>query len=365
MWFCKHCKRFWHYALKQCAYCGGALQKEEAKKLKVIGVTEVRVPSLEHPDVPYYVLLLEDEKGFKHLRKSMEKKEVGEGLSVKAETKKLPALGVVGTGAMASGLVLTALKGGMEVIAKSRTQESLEKLKRQVEASLGKTMNDPEDVRACLQRLELTTHYADLKACDFIVENVVEKLGVKKEVFRELDQACPPHVILASNTSSLLVQDMAEGLKRPERVVGMHFFNPVERMRLVEIIPMKKTSKETIQKTKEVAVLLGKTVVEVKDAPGFIVNRVLFPFLNEAVLLVEQGTAKPEDVDQAVKLGLNHPMGPLALIDLIGVDVFVEIMDNLKQETGDIKFTAAKLARKMVKEGKLGRKTKEGFYRYG
>ncbi len=363
MYSCKNCKRFWHYELRQCAYCQGDLVREEAKKWTVVGVTEVSVPSTEHPDVPYWVLLLEDEKGNKRLRKSMEAHKIGDSIEVGKAKGKLPHLGVVGTGPMAFGLVLTALKSGMPVTVKSRNRETLDKLKQSLTVSLTKTGGE-EAAHSALKLLTLSTEYADLKKCDLVVENVVEKLDVKRQVFAELEKYCGPKTILASNTSSLLVSSMTGALKSQERVIGMHFFNPVDRMRLVEVIAGPKTSQATKSKTNEIALLLGKTPIETKDAPGFIVNRVLFPLLNEAILLLEEKVALPSDIDNAVKLGLNHPMGPLALTDLIGLDVFVEIMDNLKAETGDAKFTAAKLARTMVREGKLGRKTKQGFYKY-
>ncbi|MBU1197112.1 3-hydroxyacyl-CoA dehydrogenase family protein [Candidatus Micrarchaeota archaeon] len=363
MWTCIPCKRFWHYPLKRCAYCGKDLAEESAKTLTVIGVTEVLVPSVEHPDVPYFVLLLEDEKGFRHLRKSMDPQKVGDVLDVKPATNAFARIGIIGTGAMASGIAMSCLKAGMPVIVKSRKQETLNRFQENIALKLKKNLSE-EAVNETLTRLELTTDYAKLKNCDIVIENVIEKLDAKQDVFEALEKHCGPNTILATNTSSLLVSSLAPLVKKPERVIGLHFFNPVEKMRLAEVIAGENTSMETVRKTREIAEAMGKTAVQVKDAPGFIVNRVLFPFLNEAVLLLENETANAEDIDAAVKMGLNHPMGPLALIDLIGVDVFVEIMDNLKEETKEQKFEVASLARKMVKEGKLGRKTRQGFYAY-
>lgn len=361
-WKCPKCGKKWAYALEYCIECREKLVEEKPGAMKVIGVTKVFVPSAEHPDVPYYVLLLEDSNGNKLIKKSMKKFDVGDDFSLEEKQRRKRIVGIVGTGSMASGCAFACLSAGFDVIVRGRSQETLDKFKAGIEALAEKTMAGRK--QELLSRLTLTTSYKSLANCELVIENVVEDLAVKQQVFREIEQNCRPTTILASNTSSLLVSDITKGLKHQERCVGMHFFNPVHRMRLVEVISTLQTSQETTNTVVEIASEMGKTAIAVEDSPGFIVNRVLFPLLNEAVLLLESGKASAEDIDRAAQLGLNHPMGPLHLVDLIGVDVFVEIMDNLKKETGDKKFEPAPLARKMAAEGKLGRKTKQGFFKY-
>jgi 3-hydroxybutyryl-CoA dehydrogenase len=199
---------------------------------------------------------------------------------------------------------------------------------------------------------------------DFVVEAVVEKMNVKREVFSRLDRACKSHTILASNTSTLSITEMASVTQRPDRVAGMHFFNPAPIMRLVEVIAGAETSQETLATVKALAEKLGKTPVEVKESPGFVVNRLLTLMLNEACFLLMENVARPEDIDTAMKLGCNHPMGPFELMDLVGLDIVLAIAETLYQETGDPKFRPSPLLRKMVRAGLLGRKTGRGFYTY-
>ena len=215
-----------------------------------------------------------------------------------------------------------------------------------------------------LKRIEGTVDRNRLSACDLIVEAASEKLEIKSELFRDLDRICRPEVVLASNTSSISITKLAAATKRPEKVIGMHFFNPVPVMKLVEIVRGLATSDETFQSVRELAVKLEKTPVEVNDAPGFVSNRVLMPLLNEAIYAVMEGVATPEAIDEVFKLGMNHPMGPLTLADFIGLDVCLDIMRVLHRGLGDPKYRPCPLLVKMVDAGWLGKKSGHGFYRY-
>ena len=198
--------------------------------------------------------------------------------------------------------------------------------------------------------------------CDLVVEAAIENMKIKKEIFAELDKICKPETILASNTSSLSITEVASATNRPEKVIGMHFFNPAPVMKLVEIIRGMATSQETFDAVKELSVAIGKEPVEVEEAPGFVVNRILIPMINEASFIFQEGIASVEDIDTAMKYGANHPMGPLALGDLIGLDVCLAIMDVLYNETGDTKYRSSSILRKYVRAGWLGRKSGRGFY---
>ena len=222
----------------------------------------------------------------------------------------------------------------------------------------------PEERDASMARIAGSTDIELLKDADFVIEAASENMGTKKELFRQLDEMCRPEVILATNTSSLSVTEIASVTKRDDKVIGMHFFNPAPVMKLVEMIPGYNTSQETIDFAVDMAKKLQKKPIIVTEAPGFVVNRMLVPMINEAVLVLEEGLAKAEDIDEAMKLGANHPMGPLALADLVGLDICLSIMDVLYEEFRESKYRASTLLRKMVRAGKLGQKTGEGFYKY-
>ncbi|MDN5351611.1 MAG: 3-hydroxybutyryl-CoA dehydrogenase, partial [Clostridiales bacterium] len=217
---------------------------------------------------------------------------------------------------------------------------------------------------AMLAKLSLTIDNRDAADCDLIVEAAIENMDIKKKVFAELDSFCKPETILASNTSSLSITEIGAATKRPDRVIGMHFFNPAPVMKLVEIIKGIATSEETFKKIVDLTLTLGKEGVAVEEAPGFVVNRILVPMINEAAGIFADGVASAEDIDRAMKLGANHPIGPLALGDLIGLDVCLSIMEVLYNEFGDTKYRPHPLLRKMVRAGKLGRKTGTGFFDY-
>ncbi|OIO26089.1 hypothetical protein AUJ14_02850 [Candidatus Micrarchaeota archaeon CG1_02_55_22] len=264
---------------------------------------------------------------------------------------------------MAAGIALLCLENELNVVAKARSAAAAEKLASAVSKQLAKKMDDAQ-ASSTAKRFSTTLAPSGLSGCQIVVEAVAEDLAIKQKLFSELDAVLPPNIVLASNTSSLSIKEIAANCRHKERVAGMHFFNPVSKMQLVEVVKTNETNDEAEKTISELAHQLGKTPITVKDSPGFIVNRLLMPFLNDAVRLVEEGVSEPATIDSAVKLGLNHPMGPLALVDLIGIDVFVEIMRELQRKTGDKSFAPRPLALKLLNEGKLGRKTGEGFYKY-
>jgi len=277
-------------------------------------------------------------------------------------------VGVVGAGTMGSGIAQVVASNGRDVILLDVSDSALDRGMKAIGNSLGRLVKKgdikEEDSKSILSRVKTSTKFEDLADTDLVIEAVFEDLNVKKETFKKLDATTRPDIMLATNTSSLPIIEIAVITKRPDKVIGMHFFNPVPLMKLVEIIKSLATSEETVQFAYDFAMALGKEPVNAKDVPGFIVNRVLMPMLNEAVFALEEGVATPEDIDKAMKLGTNQPIGPLALIDLIGLDVTLDVIDVLYREFKDPKFRAAPLLRQMVRAGWLGRKTGRGFYKY-
>ena len=275
---------------------------------------------------------------------------------------------VLGAGTMGSGIVQAFAQKGYEVIVRDIKDELVQSGIVRINNGLSKlvskgkmTEETKEDI---LSRISGTTDMNLAADCDLVVEAAIENMKIKKEIFAELDKICKPETILASNTSSLSITEVASATSRPEKIIGMHFFNPAPVMKLVEIIRGMATSQETFDAVKELSVAIGKEPVEVEEAPGFVVNRILIPMINEASFILQEGIASVEDIDTAMKYGANHPMGPLALGDLIGLDVCLAIMDVLYNETGDTKYRASSTLRKYVRAGWLGRKTGRGFYNY-
>ena len=277
-------------------------------------------------------------------------------------------IGVMGTGTMGSGIIQVCAAAGYDVVIRSSKQEYIDGALAKIDKNLSKMVSrekiSEEDKAATLGRISGGTTFDVLADCDLIIESSTENMDKKKELFAELDKVCKDDAILATNTSALSITEIAAVTSRPAQVIGMHFFNPVPAMKLVEVVKGIATSDEVKDAVVATTESLKKTPVEVAEAPGFVVNRVLIPMINEAVGILADGVASAEGIDTAMKLGANHPMGPLALGDLIGLDVCLAIMETLFNEYGDPKYRPNPLLRKMVRANKLGMKTGEGFFNY-
>lgn len=277
-------------------------------------------------------------------------------------------LGVVGAGQMGSGIAQVAAQAGSEVVVRDIEQRFLDRGQAAIEADLKKAIEKGKlsvaDRDATVRRIRMTLSLEDLADSDVVIEAVIEDRTLKKSVFAELDRLCPPSTVFASNTSSISITDLAGATGRPDRFAGMHFFNPVPRMKLVEVIRGLNTSDETVQIVRDLATSMGKTPVETRDSPGFVSNRILMPFVNEAFFTLQEGVATPEDIDTVAKIGFNHPMGPLELADLIGLDTCLAILGVLHEEFGDSKYRPAPLLRELVRAGRLGRKSGRGVFAY-
>ncbi|MCY8307305.1 3-hydroxybutyryl-CoA dehydrogenase [Bacillus vallismortis] len=275
---------------------------------------------------------------------------------------------VAGAGQMGSGIAQTAADAGFYVriydVNLEAAEAGLKRLKKQLARDAEKGRKTEAEVKDVFSRISLSRTLEEAKNTDIVIEAIAENMAAKTELFKRLDHICPPHAILASNTSSLPITEIAAVTNRPERVIGMHFMNPVPVMKLVEVIRGLATSAETASEVMGLAEKMGKTPVEVNDFPGFVSNRVLLPMINEAIYCVYEGVAKPEAIDEVMKLGMNHPMGPLALADFIGLDTCLSIMEVLYSGLGDSKYRPCPLLRKYVKAGWLGKKSGRGFYQY-
>ncbi|WP_293173313.1 3-hydroxybutyryl-CoA dehydrogenase [Oceanithermus sp.] len=277
-------------------------------------------------------------------------------------------IGVIGAGQMGSGIAQVAAQTGYDVVLMDVEEVSLKKgleaIKRSLERFLRKEKLTQEEADAALSRIKTTLNPADFADCDLVIEAIVENESVKGKLFASLDKVVKPEAIFASNTSSIPITKLASYTTRPERFIGMHFMNPVPLMKLVEVIRGYKTSDEVTKVVMATAEKMGKVPVEVNDYPGFVSNRVLIPMLNEAIQAVMEGVATPEAIDTVMKLGMNHPMGPLTLADFIGLDTVLAIMEVLHEGFGDSKYRPSPLLKKMVQAGLLGRKSGQGFYKY-
>ncbi|NIP39635.1 MAG: 3-hydroxybutyryl-CoA dehydrogenase [Candidatus Dadabacteria bacterium] len=283
-------------------------------------------------------------------------------------SKQTNKVGIAGSGTMGSGIAQLAASADYEVILIDLSNQLLKKAVSRINKNLTRLVDkekvDKETQQQILSRTTTSTKLDDLADCDLVVEAVSENINIKKELFEKLDSVLKEDCIIASNTSTLPIIQLATITSRPEKVVGIHFFNPAPAMKLVEIVKSLATSKKTIKIAEEFTLSLGKEPVVTKDRPGFIVNRILIPMLNEAVFALDEAMGTPEDIDKAMKLGTNHPMGPLELIDLIGLDVTLDILDVLFAEFKDSKYRACPLLRQKVRAGHLGRKSGRGFYDY-
>jgi len=277
-------------------------------------------------------------------------------------------VGVVGCGVMGSGIAQVCAQSGYQVVVSEINDELLNKGLASINSALSRSVDkgklSQQDKDAVLSRIKGTTNTKDFYDCDLMIEAAIENIDLKKKMFAEIDKICPKQAILATNTSCLSIIDMAMATTRPDKVLGLHFFNPVPVMQLIEIVRTVATSDDTLETGKIFGNSLGKTVVIAQDAPGFLVNRLLMPFLLNAIRMLEAGVATREDIDTAINLGLNHPMGPLALSDLIGLDTIFFIVNAMYEELKDPQYAPPPLMKKMIAAGWLGRKTGKGFYEY-
>ncbi|GAB6155207.1 3-hydroxybutyryl-CoA dehydrogenase [Desulfosporosinus burensis] len=278
------------------------------------------------------------------------------------------SIGIVGSGTMGAGIAQVAAQAGYEVFLWDLNEELVQSGLASIQKSLNmiaqKGETTVETAKQCLERINTTTNLANLSSSDFIIESVIEKLEIKKSLFKKLDGLCPPETILATNTSGLSITELAAATNRQEKVIGTHFFIPPPRMEPVELVQGYHTSEATLKETEKLLISFGKTVIKVKDSPLFVFNRIINPMINEAIFVLQEGLATAEDIDKVMKLAGHHPIGPLALADFCGLDVVLMVSETLFRDTGDTKYRTPVLLRQLVSAGHLGRKTGKGFFEY-
>lgn len=277
-------------------------------------------------------------------------------------------IGVLGAGIMGAGIAQVIAQKGVVVklidVDKKAVDKGLKDIDKLLQKSVNAGKSTEKEKNDVMNRISRGTDLNDFYDVDIVIEAIIENMAVKKEVYKTLDEVCPAYTILASNTSTLPISELGASTKRPDRVIGMHFFNPVPVMKLAEVIPGRVTSTETVDSIFELAKIMGKVPVKAKEAPGFLVNRILMPMLNEAAIAYQEGLATPEDIDTAMKLGANLPIGPLALLDMVGLDTFLAAQEALCDEFWDSKYRPATVLKQMVRAGHLGVKSGKGFYEY-
>jgi 3-hydroxybutyryl-CoA dehydrogenase len=361
---CAFCKKCWNHPVDKCIFCGREITQIKETQYRVIGFTEVFIPSTGNEKVPYYVNILEDQKKYKIIQKTFEKHDIGDIIDFQENKKSDQTIGVIGTGLLGTQIASYLIQYGYPTIVKTRSEVRKSVTLSKIQKQISKRLSD-EEVKKSLQNLLITTDYSDLTHCDIVIEAATEDIVIKEEIFRILSEICEPQTIFATNSSSLSIDELSAASNRPEKCIGMHFFNPVHRMDLVEVVIGKSTSNDTISVIKEIVTRLNKRPIVVKNSPGYVVNRLLLPQINDAIYLLEEGVASKEDIDNAIKLGLNHPMGPFELADFIGLDICLSILEVLHRELQDPHNKPAPILYKLVEQGKLGFKTGEGFYSYG
>lgn len=361
---CIHCKKCWNHPVEKCIFCGHEITQIKETRYKVIGYSEVFIPSTGNEKIPYFVNLLEDTKGHKIFQKSFQKYDLAKIIDLKEDTVQNQYVGVVGSGLMGVQLAAYMIEYGFPTVLKTRSEDSKKIAYAKIQKNISKRMSE-EEVKKSLRRLTVSTDYADLEKCDLIIEAIAEDITLKKEIFKDLSNVCKPSAIFATNSSSLSIDDLAKMTDRPEKCIGMHFFNPIHRMDLVEVVIGNATSEQTKSSIIDLVLMLNKKPIIVKNSPGYVVNRLLLPQINEAINILEEGIATKEDIDSAVKMGLHHPMGPFELADFIGLDICLSILNVLHKKFDDPKYQPSQLLKTMVDKGKLGFKSGEGFYKYG
>lgn len=359
---CLSCNYYWRTKQEKCLYCQKKLITVYPKKLTVTNFTEIYIPSKNHQDIPYTVCLLEDENGVKYLLKTKRNVEIGQRIESGEHASRI-TIGIIGTGIMGTELTKLLLERGFKVTVFSRSDESKNNFIEKLSQILSKSYSQ-KDIKLLLSKLTLTLSLENMRNNDILIEAIIENLRNKRMLLKQLSNILDRRVIIASCTSSLPITKIALSIKFPNRFLGWHFFNPVGKIRLVEIIPHKKTSQKVVDTIKKISQELGKVPIVSQDRPGFIVNRLLFLQINQAIKLLENNVATKENLDQAMVYGLNHPMGPLALADFIGLDTCLSVLRSIHQSTHLSEYKPAKILQELVRLGKLGKKTKEGFYTY-
>jgi 3-hydroxybutyryl-CoA dehydrogenase len=362
-YYCKACNKHWSYPVKKCIFCKGDIQQIDGVNHAVIGSTQVNVPSKGNEKVPYFEYLMQDSLGNKSIFKSYENLNIGDKSDLNNIKTKDTIVGVIGTGTLGFGIAEYLIRKRYPVIIKTRSKDNFGPITAKMNKKLSKDYTK-EQIDSLLKNLTIVTENGDLSSCDIIIEAATEDIGIKKDIFAELSKVCDKKAIFASNTSSLSIDEIAAATDRSDKCIGMHFFNPVSKMDLIEVIIGNKTSEHTKEVIAQFSKNINKKPIVVKNSPGFIVNRLLLPQVNDAIRLYENGIASKEDIDAAMKMGLNHPMGPFALADLIGLDICMLILNTLYESLKEERFKPANTLVDLVNSNKLGIKSGEGFYKY-